>query len=159
MSMFDPAAFLDAATTEVNEKRDLIPTENPDDPNGMYMAVIGDITTADGTIGKGEKIGQPWISMVVPLKLQLPPAVQAKGLPPEFQLTDRVFLDLTPQGSIDNGKGKNRRQRDYREATGLNKAGEAFSWRMLTGKVIKVKVIHEIYNDAPIEKPGTVLPA
>ena len=158
MSVFDPNTFLDAQTTEVNEKRPPIPTDNPDEPNGLYTAIIGEIKTAAGTISKGERVGQPWIQMLVPLKLQLPPEVQALGLPPEFQLTDRPMLDITAQGSLDNSKGKNNAQRVYREATGLNKPGEPFAWRMLTGKVVKVKLTHEMYNNSPVEKVAAILP-
>ena len=159
MSVFDPQAFLDAQQTEVNEKRPAIPTENPDSTDGCYTAVIGEIKADSGTIGKGDRTGQPWISMVIPLKMQLPAQIQALGLPPEFQLTDRAFLDLTPQGGIDNSKGKNRAQRAYREAAGLNKPGEPFAWRMLQGKVVKVKVAHEMYEGNVVEKVAAILPA
>ncbi len=158
-SAFDPKAFLDASTTEINEKRDPIPTENPDAADGMYLAVIGEIDTQDGTVGKGERTGQPWVSMVIPLKLQLGSQAQAKGLPAEFQLTDRVFLDLTPNGGLDNSKGKNRGQRVYRDATGMNKPGEPFAWRMLQGKMVKVKVAHELYEGNIVEKVAMILPA
>lgn len=157
-SAFDPGVFLDATTTEVNEKRALIPAENPGSADGLYVAVIGEIKTDSGTIGKGDRAGQPWISMVIPLKLQLGAELQALGLPPEFQLTDRVFLDLNPQGGLDNSKGKNRGQRAYREATGMNVPGQAFAWRMLSGKTLKVKVVHELYEGNIVEKIGQVLP-
>ena len=97
--------------------------------------------------------------MIIPLKLQIPAAIQALGLPAEFQVTDRVFLDLTPQGGLDNSKGKNRGQRTYREATGMNKPGETFAWRMLTGKIVKVKIAHELYNGNIVEKVAQILPA
>ena len=158
-SVFDPSVFLDAQQNETNEKRPPIPTENPADPNGLYTAVIGEIKTDSGTIGKGERIGQPWVSMVIPLRLQVPSAVQALGLPPELTLTDRAFLDLTPQGSLDNSKGKNRSQRLYREATGMNKPGEAFAWRMLQGRTVKVKVNHELYEGNIQERVGSILPS
>lgn len=158
-SQFDPAAFLDAQQTEVNEKRPPLPTENPDDPNALYTAVIGEISTQSGTIGKGDRTGQPWISMVVPLKIQVPAVLQATGLPPELQITDRAFLDLTPQGSIDNGKGKNRAQKAYRDATGLNSPGAVFAWRMLQGRVVKVKIAHELYNDTIQERIAQILPS
>ena len=96
--------------------------------------------------------------MVIPLRIQVPAAVQALGIPPELTLTDRVFLDLTPTGAIDNGKGKNRGQRAYRDATDNNKAGQAFSWRMVQGKVVKVKVSHELYNEQIQERVAAVLP-
>ena len=156
-SQFDPSLFLDAQQTEVNEKRPLLPTENPEDTNGLYTAVIGEITTGSGTIVKGDRAGQPWISMIVPLKIQIPAAVQALGLPAELTITDRAFLDLTPQGSIDNGKGKNRAQRNYREACELNQPGQPFAWRMLTGRMVKVKVAHEPYQETVQEKIVTIL--
>lgn len=156
-SVFDPSAFLDAQQTEINEKRPLLPTENPDDENGLYTAIIGEIETASGVIGKGDRTGQPWISMVVPLKLQIPPVLQSLGLPPELTFTDRAFLELTPQGGIDNGKGKNRQQKAYRDATDNNVAGQPFAWRMLVGKVVKVKLNHELYNDEIRERIGQVL--
>ena len=156
-SQFDPSTFLDAQQNEVNEKRPLLPTENPEDTNGLYTAVIGEITTGSGTIGKGDRAGQPWISMIIPLKFQIPGAVQALGLPAELTITDRAFLDLTPQGSIDNGKGKNRAQRNYREACELNQPGHPFAWRMLTGRMVKVKVTHEPYQDTVQEKITNIL--
>lgn len=158
-SVFDPAVFLDAQQSEANVKRDPIPTENPDSTDGCYTAVIGEVTTKSGTIGKGDKIGQPWASMVVPLKLQLGPQVQAKGLSPEFQITDMVFLDLTPSGSIDNGKGRNNAQRAYRTALGMNNPGEPFSWRATQGKIVKVKIKHEMYQESIQERVAVVLPA
>jgi hypothetical protein len=158
-SPFDPQAFLDAQQTEVNEERALLPTENPADPNGLYLAVIGEIKTSTGIIGKGEKQGQPWVSINVPLRIQVPSEAQAGGIPPELTITDRAFIDLTPSGSIDNGKGKNRAQRSYREATGMNTPGEPFAWRMLTGRTVKVKIVHEPYQDRFLEKAAAILPA
>ena len=158
-SAFDPQTFLDAQTSEVNEKRPTIPADNPDDPNGCYTAMIGEIKTDSGTISKGDNAGKPWISMIISLRLQLSAAVQAIGLPADFQLTDRVFLDLTAEGSLDNSKGKNRGQRTYREATGMNTPGQTFSWRMLQGKVVKVKIAHEMYNGNIVEKVSAILPS
>lgn len=145
-SAFDPNVFLDAQTTEVNEKRPPLPAENPAADDGLYLAVIGEIKTASGQIEKGERAGQPWVSMLVPLRIQVPSEVQALGINPELTLTDRVFLDLTPQGALDNSKGKNRQQRTYREACDMNKPGEAFAWRMLQGRTVKVKLSHELYD-------------
>ena len=158
-SAFNPQAFLDATQTEVNERRPTIPAENPDSPDGLYMAVIGEVKADSGTIGKGDNIGKPWISMVIPLKLQLPATVQAAGLPNEFQFTDRVFLDLNAQGGIDNTKGKNRGQKAYRDALDMNKPGEAFSWRMTQGRNLKVKLVHELYEGNIVEKVAGVFPA
>jgi hypothetical protein len=158
-SAFDPSVFLDAQISEVNEKRPTLPVENPSAEDGLYLAVIGEIKTDAGTIGKGDKIGQPWVSMLVPCRIQISPELQSLGLPPELTITDRVFLDLTPEGSIDNSKGKNRQQKNYREATDLNSPGQVFAWRMLTGKVVKVKVAHELYEGNIQERIVQVLPS
>lgn len=158
-SVFDPNVFLDAQVDEINEKREVIPVDNPDSDDGLYMAVIGEIKTDSGTIGKGDNIGQPWISMIIPLKLQFGAEVQKLGLPAEFQLTDRAFLDLTSEGSLDNSKGKNRQQRVYRDATGLNVPGEPFAWRMLEGRIVKVKLAHELYDGNIVERVNQILPS
>ncbi len=153
-SAFNPTAFLDATQTEVNEERPRIPAD-------FYPAVIGEIDPTkikSGRYEKGDRVGQPWMNMPVPIKLQLPAEVQALGLPAEFQLTDNVFIDLNASGGVDNTKGKNTRQLDYRKATGTNNPGEPFAWRMLIGRPIKVQVKHEFYNDKIIERVGAILP-
>lgn len=154
MSIFDPSTFLDATISEANEKRPPLPTMNPDDPQGLFTAVIGEVAPK-----AGEKDGKPWLRMSVPLRVQVPSSLQANGLPPELTLTDSVFLDLTPEGTIDNKQGRNNRQRIYREAAGMNKAGQSWSWRMMQGQVIKIQVKHEMYNDAIQERVGNVFPS
>ena len=158
-SSFDPNVFLDAQVTEPNEKRPPLPADNPAAEDGLYLAMIGEIKTATGTIEKGERAGQPWVSMLVPLRIQVPSEVQALGINPELTLTDRVFLDLTPQGALDNSKGKNRQQRVYREACDLNKPGEPFAWRMLQGRTVKVKLSHELYDGAIQERVSGIFPS
>jgi len=156
-SVFDPNVFLDAQVNEVNEKRPPLPTENPDSESGLYLAVIGEIKADSGVIGKGERAGQPWVSMVIPLRIQVPSSVQGLGLPPELTISDRAFLDLTESGGLDNSKGKNRRQKDYRDATGTNVPGVPWAWRQLQGKTVMVKIDHELYNGQIQERPGVIL--
>ena len=97
-SQFDPSVFLDAQVTEVNEKRPPLPTENPEHPNGLYLAVIGEITTGSGTISKGDNAGKPWVSMIIPLRVQVPPSVQGLGIPPEVTLSHRNQRRRHPLG-------------------------------------------------------------
>ncbi len=158
MSQFDPATFLHATTTEAATRRPLIPTENPADDNGLYQAVIGEVTMASGIIGKGDRAGQPWVQAVIPLRIQLPPEVQALvGGQSELTITDRPMLD-TVNGALDWTVGKNRGLRTYREATGLNVKGEPFSIAMLGGKMVKVKITHEEYQGNFNEKFKAVFP-
>lgn len=162
-SGFDPNLFLDATVTEVNEKRPPLPTENPASSDGLYTAVIGEVKMNSGTYDKGERIGQPWLQAIVPLTIEVPQQVQdGLGLKLEkgtLQFTDRPFIDLTPQKTIDNSKGKNRGQKMYREAADLNKPGDTFSWRMLQGKVVKVQIGHEMYEGSIQERIKNVLKA
>lgn len=155
-SAFDPIAFLSAQQTEVNEARALIPA-------GWYVSTIGEMdpikAVKSGRYEKGENVGNPWLQVTVPHKIQLPSEVQALGLPQEFQLRDGVFIDLSPSGGIDNAKGKNNRQRMYREALGMNKPGEPFSWLATPGRSMKVEVKHKVLPDGRIvEEIGGVLP-
>lgn len=134
-SVFDATAFLDVTTTDANVKR-------PPITEGDYKATIGEIKTASGN----REDGTPWIQMLIPLEIEVPLDQQARLGQPSITLTDRVFLDLTEQGLLDNSVGKNRGQRLYRDATDTNKPGEPFSWRMLQGRMVKVKIKHEMYE-------------
>lgn len=157
MSAFDPAQFLDAQQTEVNERRPPLPVENPAAGDGLYTAIIGEPKTDTGTIGKGDRQGQPWVSVLVPLQIEVPQQLQeALKLQPLLTLTDRVFLDLTPQNTIDNSPGRNRAQRAYREALDMNKPGDVWAWRKAQGQVIKVKITHEMYEGVPQERIGGI---
>jgi len=155
MSMFDPQSFLDAQTTDVNEKRALLAAENPGQVNGLYDAVIGDIKPASGN-----KDGRAWLRMDVEVKVPVPPEQRPVVTLEELKLTHRVFIDLTSEGNVDNAKGKNNGQRLLREATGLNVPGQPFSWRMLSGRPVKVKIKHATSQNGNVfEDIGGVFPA
>lgn len=160
-SGFDPNVFLDATSDQPNLRRPPVPTMNPTRPDGAYIALIGEPKTETGIIEKGERAGQPWVSVIIPLQLEIPQQVQdALGIKLDkgtITLTDRVFLDLTPQNTVDNSIGKNRRQRMYRDALDMNKPGDVWSWRKAQGQVVAVKVDHEIYNNDTQERVGAIL--
>lgn len=160
VSQFDPQSFLDAQQTEVNVKRPPLPVENPTSEDSYYIGVIGEVKMDTGTIGKGDRTGQPWLAAIVPIDVEVPQQVQdGLGLRLDkgtIRLTEYVMLDLTPQNTIDNSVGRNRRQRIYREALDMNKPGEPFSWRKAQGQVVKVKIEHEMYNGEAVDKIGNV---
>ena len=137
---FDANTFLDTHITDANTRR---PPINP----GDYRATIGEVKPVTG-----EKEGKTWLRMDVPLKIEVPFDQQAAQGGAEVTLTHRVFIDLTDQGTIDNGPGRNRGQRQYRDACDLNKPGEAFSWRMLQGHQVLVQIAHELYNNETQER-------
>lgn len=145
ISNFDPAMFLDTTLTEPTEKRDPLPI-------GDYKAVIGSLNPPRAWVGKSDP-SKSGYALDVPLVVDVPAELQAaQGLPPTLTLKDSIMLDLTEQGHLDNSKGKNRQLRNYREALDMNKPGDSFSFRRLEGQVITVKVGHEIYQDAPVER-------
>lgn len=148
VSMFDPQAFLDVSIEDALEKREVLPI-------GDYLAVIGEVTARAWT-GKKDatKSGIAWD---IPLVIDVPAELQAElELPATLTLKDSIMLDLTEGGTIDTSKGKNNRLRLYREATDTNRKGESFSARKLVGKIVTVKVNHEIYNEAPVERVQSV---
>lgn len=157
---FDPALFLSATQTEVNERRPLLPVDNPTTHDGLYVGVIGEIKMDSGIIGKGDNTGKPWVSVVIPIKIDVPQELQdSLKLPSQLTFSDRAFLDLTDNNTIDNSPGKNRAQKNYRDATGLNNPGEPFSWLMVQGRPVKVKVAWEDYQGVQMEKIANVFKA
>lgn len=144
-SIFDPSTFLDATVDTPTEKR-------PPLPVGDYTAVIGEIEARSWT-GKKDP-SKSGIAYDVPLSIEIPAEVQASlGLTqPTLSLKDSIMLDLTEAGTIDNAPGKNRRLRMYREAVDMNKSGDVFSARKMTGKVIKVKLSHELWEGNLMER-------
>lgn len=149
-SSFNPETFLDATMTEPTEKR-------PPLPVGDYTAVVGAIT-ARAWQGKADptKSGIAWD---IPLTLEVPAEIQAelKMDQSTLPLKDSIMLDLTENGTIDNSPGKNRRLRAYREATDMNKPGDVFSARKMEGKVLKVKITHDLWEGQPIERVSGVV--
>jgi hypothetical protein len=140
--------FLDTTLDAPTEKREPLPI-------GDYTAVIGEVASRVWT-GKADPT-KSGVALDIPLIIDVPAELQVSmGLPPTLNLKDSVMLDLTESGMIDNGKGKNRALRNYREATNMNKPGDVFSPRKLQGQVITIKVTHEIWQDAPVERVSGV---
>lgn len=148
ISAFDPQSFLDATLEAPTERRNPLPV-------GDYHAVIGEVA-ARAWQGRKDttKSGIAWD---VPLTVDIPAALQsALELPPTLTLKASIMLDLTDSGSIDNSKGKNGHLRMYRDALDLNKPGDSFSARKMQGRVVVVKITHELYEGNIQERVGAV---
>ena len=136
MPSFDPSSFLDATITEPTIKRP---------PIAAGTELIGTITDVVSRewVGKADPTKS---GVAVDLKIEVdlfayPDLLASVGVPKLF-LQDGIMLDLTPAKTIDTAPGKNGKLRRYRDALGMNKAGEAFSFRMMTGRMIRVKLGH-----------------
>lgn len=153
---FDPQAFLDQTTETALERRPPVPALE-------YLATIEDLQPKpwqskdkyndDGTLKSG-------LMFEITLAVQLPQEVQDMCKIQKLTLTDRPMIDMLPDKTgIDYSLGKNGRLRTYREATGLNVAGQPFSPRMLVGRMVKVRVTHEEYQGNLQERVGAIAKA
>lgn len=152
MSTFDPSTFLDATITEANTKRSPIPA-------GVDVAaVIGEPKSRSWNSKDGTKSG---IAIDVPLEIDLtayPDLQKAVGIP-KVTISDSIMLDLTESGGIDNAPGKNGKLRRYREALGMNNPGQPFSFRMMQGRMLKVKIKHRTYEGELYDEVDSVAKA
>lgn len=153
---FDPKAFLDQTTETASERRPPVPALE-------YLATIQDLQMQqwqskdkyndDGTLKSGYKF-------VITLELQLPQEIRDICKITKLTLTDTPMIDLTPDKTgIDYSIGKNNRLRQYREAAGLNAAGQPFAPRMLIGRMVRVRVTHEEYQGNLQERVGAIAKA
>jgi hypothetical protein len=149
--LFDPAAFLDAVMDQPLERRDPLPV-------GDYTAVIGEIKASRWTSDKPDAKVKSGIRFEIPLTIDIPPEVVEKlGYDSAtFTVKDSVMVDTTDSGAMDFSKGKNNQLRAYREALDMNKSGDVFIPRNMQGRVVLVKLKHELYNGATLEKVAGV---
>lgn len=137
MSQYDPKTFASMTFTGANS------TETATLPVGEYKATI---TKHD--IKPWQKRDDPSVGglkLVVTGEVQHPELKSEMGR--EKSLVDyEVMLDLTPEGGLDMGKGKNVKLGKLREATNLNDATRPFSFDMLIGREISVTIKHDEYK-------------
>lgn len=145
MSAFNPDLFLEATVTEASVKR-------PPLPIGDYVGIIGDVTAREWT-GKTDPTKSGG-ALDVPVTIEVPAEVQAQmGVEVStLRFKDSIMLDLLDNGSLDTSIGKNNHLRKYREALDMNKPGEPFSPKKMSGQVALFKIGHELYNDEIVER-------
>ena len=151
MSQFDPSAFLDATITEPSTKRNPLPA-------GMdFIGIIGEVKARTWQ-GKTDPT-KSGIVMDVPVEIDLTAYPDVQIGTPKLTLTDGIMLDLTESGGIDNSPGKNGKLRRYREALNMNKPGDAFSFRAMQGRTIKVKISHRTHEGEIFDQIDSVAKA
>ena len=135
--MFDAQSFLDSTVSGANDTK-IIPV-----PIGEYMGIIDKVSPRQWQSKDGTQTG---------IALDIVWLVEDSGVK---QLLGRetvtvkqgIMLDLTPQGGLDLGSGKNVGLGRLREAVGKNEPGQAFAFSMLPGLSAKISVTHRPYND------------
>lgn len=145
--MFDSDAFLQATITQSVDT-----TRTPVPPGDYTVQINTDekaISVDKGTIGKGDRAGQPWASLVVLMTIPDPSgSIKAATGRDPVVIRHNIFLDLLPSGQLDLGTGKNIGFGKLFEAAGWPvddkkrlTSGASPSW--LRGKTLKVKLINE----------------
>lgn len=135
--MFSPESFMQTVFTEVNDTK-IIPC-----PAGDWPAQAVEVTPKSGTIGKGDRAGEPWARLDVSWEITHPSVLEACHRD-KVRVRQGIMLDLTPSGMLDMGPGKNVQFGKLREALGLNVPGAPFSPAMIVGRSGMVKVAHRI---------------
>ena len=152
-AQFDPNAFLDATTTDASVRL-------PPLPVGDYRATIDELKGNTWTAKDGSKSGSKFdVTLKVdPLSGPANGAKDKEGRPIDWPesvtVSDSIMLEVTDSGAIDYGVGKNGRLRMYRDATGLNVAGQPFSPRQLVGRQILVNITHREYQNETFNNAG-----
>lgn len=154
-SVFDPNLILGSGSEEALSTRG-IPI-----PVGEYLAQIMDLVPRNV---QGVKDTSKWYQFLdIKLEIKLSPEAQAELGRETTTRNHSVGLDLTAQGNLDYGRGKNIGLGRMREATGQNVPGQPWNPMMLKGQVVKVSVKHEPDPRDPdnkldrIDKIGTAL--
>ena len=150
--LFSAETYINAVMDQPLERRIPLP---PNDYVGIIQKVEARQWSSKSDPSKSG------VALDISIQLDLPFEVQQECQmdKPIFTIRDSVMLDLTENGALAQGPGQNRRLRGYREATNKNQLGVPFSPKDLVGCLIKVRIVHDLYEDQPIEKITAVTEA
>lgn len=139
MSVFDANTFAQLTINEANS------TESIPIPAGEYPATIKEKKIETWQAKDGSSSG---LKMLVFWEVEDPMVKEVTGRDKSIVRQEMMF-DLTDSGMLDMGKGMNVRLGRLREATGLNRPGEAFSFDMLPGRQAVITVGHRADKNDP----------
>ena len=138
MTDFNVTEFLSTSNAETLDTQ-LIPF-----PAGEWNVQIGmDDETLQVKQGTSAS-GKPWARLEIKTVAVDPSGAIKAEMKREPNLTIRMMLDVDERGRFDGSKGKNVRMGQLLSACGLNQPG--WNFNQLKGKVVRVKVKHEIYE-------------
>lgn len=145
--MLNVEQFLNTQVSDSNATK-IVPI-----PDGEYQALIGPITKdslRSFKIKNGPRAGQEGYSLDLEWEI-LDDQVKALLKRDTVKVRQSVLLDIE-NGSLAFGEGRNITLGRVREAVNQNRAGQPWSFGMLSGQVAKIKVSQrvegeEIYNE------------
>jgi hypothetical protein len=129
---FDPQAFLEAAYTESNDTK-LIPV-----PEGTFPAIADKITPRTWTSKDGTSSG---VALDITWIIE-DESVKEHCARDTVTCRQGIMLDMTDEGKLDMGRGKNVGLGLLREALNMNEAGIPFSFANIAGRFANVEVKH-----------------
>jgi hypothetical protein len=91
-------------------------------------------------------MGVVYTFLELPIEIQVPPEMQEEMLRKTVKLTHSISLEITAEGNLDMRKGANWRLGQLIEALGLR---SPWSPSDMGGKLVKVAVKHEMYENEP----------
>ena len=147
----NPEEFLNQASDEA------LDTVIPVCDEGEWSALVKKVDFREVQIKKGERAGQTAYMLDIHWEIQDEGQAARLGFSPKVRQS--LWVDMTPEGGLDRGKGKNVRLGRVREALGQNVAGKPWAPSMLTGGVAVVLVEHSIEGEniyANINRVATI---
>lgn len=114
-------------------------------PEGEFRAVVSKIDMRDFIYKKGDKAGQTGYALDVTFTIQDDLVRQRLGREPNVRYN--CLLDISANGGLEAGKGKNISLGRLREALRQNAPGQAWSPSMMLGCTCMVVVKHDIDGD------------
>lgn len=132
-SNFDPDVFLSIQVDKALDTR-VTPV-----PEGVYPGVIDEVKPK---IITGKETGIEYLLFEIFWLIDDPKVKEATGRD-RVRSRQSVFIDRTPQGSLDISKGKNVQLGKLREAVHQNVSGQPWAPSMLIGAAARISVKHE----------------
>lgn len=137
MSAFNPQALLKAAVTGKTS------TKMVAAPAGDYVGVLTKVDVGAQVIKNGERAGETFYKAVYTVDVDGDPKLDAAGLSPKRKFRIECLLDITPNGGLDMGLGKNVALGRLREAVDQNWDNQEWDMGMPIGRPVKFTVFHE----------------
>lgn len=150
MSVFDPKIFQSMTFTGANS------TESVPIPEGEWPFEFKKVELA--TWANKDKTNEG-LKLVLNAETEAEEVAKVTGRP-KNSLRVEIMLDLTEDKTgLDFGKGMNVQLGRAREACGINKAGEPFTWDMFVGRQAKIAVSHRLLEDGrAVAQAKAILP-
>ena len=138
---FNPELFLNTTVNDANS------TEVLQVPPGEYRAVssgVGPQSFSAFPIKRGDRAGETFYRLDVEWTIDDPEGKLKEFLGREPKVRQGIPLDISKDGTIDMGKGRNVGLGRLRSALNQNTNGKPWSMSQLGGQVAKIQVKHRL---------------